>query len=202
MISGYDYPDDPEPGEVRSLQSLGADKYVFDYPGNIASFKFEESAENAATRMWVTGSNSTIGGDDTKQPMSGASSKKLLREGWPVLDATEQIDSQSGVIDLYDQAKSFLSEALPPIDDLTVSVNGSLDPQVGTYAPGDWCSLLFDDAFVRLRLASDQEPRDDIIVRKIYGFKVDVPDAYGLPEKVDLELIRDVEVEEIGNQST
>ena len=202
VLSGYDYPDDPEPGDLRSVASLGADKFVFDYPGNIASFKFEESAENAATRMWVTGSNSNIGGDDTKQPMAAASSKKMLRQGWPVLDATEQVDTQSNAIDLYDQAKSYLNEALPPIDDLTVSVNGSMDPQVGSYAPGDWCSLLFDDAFVRLRLASDQEPRDDIIVRKILGFKVDVPDAYGVPENVSLELIRDVEVEEIGNQST
>jgi|694.fasta_scaffold46829_2 hypothetical protein len=202
VLSGYDYPDDPEPGDIRSAASLGADKFVFDYPGNIASFKFEESAENAATRMWVTGTNSTAGGDDTKQPMAGASSKKMLRSGWPVLDAAEQIDAQSGAIDLYDQAKSYLNEALPPIDDLTVSVNGSMDPEVGSYVPGDWCSLLFDDAFVRLRLASDQEPRDDMIVRKILGFKVDVPDAYGVPETVDLELIRDVEVEEIGNQSS
>jgi hypothetical protein len=47
-------------------------------------------------------------------------------------------------------------------------------------------------------LASDQEPRDDILVRKIYAFSVDVPDAYGIPETVDLELIRDEEVELVG----
>lgn len=201
VLSGYDYPDDPEEGSTRSIASLGADKFVFDYPGNIASFKLEESAENAATRMWVTGTNSSIGGDSTKQPMAGAVSKSHLRRGWPLLDATEQIDSQSGALDLYDQAKSFLNEAIPPIDEFTVSVNGSMDPEVGTYVPGDWCSLAVDDKFVRLRLASDQEPRDDVIIRKIFGFKVDVPDAYGVPEKVDLELIRDVEVEDIGNQS-
>lgn len=199
-LAGYDYPDDPEPGEVRSIASLGADKYVFDYPGNIASFSLEESAENAATRMWVTGSNSGIGGEGTKQPMAGASARKHLRQGWPVLDAAEQIDTENSALDLYDQATSFLNEALPPISELTVTVNGSMDPQVGTYVPGDWCSLAFDDDFLRMRLASDQEPRDDIIVRKIFGFKVSVPDAHGLPESVDLELIRDVEVEEVGNQ--
>ena len=59
-------------------------------------------------------------------------------------------------------------------------------------------SLVFDDEFIRLRLASDQEPRDDILVRKIYGFSVDVPDAYGIPETVELELIRDEEVEFVG----
>ena len=46
-----------------------------------------------------------------------------------------------------------------------------------------------DDEFVRMRLASDLEPRGDVIVRKIVGYKVNVPDGIAFPEKVDLELI-------------
>jgi hypothetical protein len=198
VLSGYDYPAEEDPNSaVRSIQALGADKYVFDYPGNIASFSLSESAENAATRFWVTGSDESSG-EGGSQPMAGASSERYLRDGWPVLDATEQMDVEASTDGLFLQAYSFLSESLPPIDELSISVNGSMDPMVGTYVPGDWCSLVFDDEFIKLRLASDQEPRDDILVRKIYAFSVDVPDAYGIPETVDLELIRDEEVELVG----
>lgn len=199
VLSGYDYPvEEDQDSAIRSIQALGADKYVFDYPGNIASFSLSESAENAATRFWITGSDESAG-EGGSQPMAGATSERYLRDGWPVLDATEQMDVEVSSDGLFLQAFSFLNESLPPIDELSISVNGSLDPKVGTYAPGDWCSLVFDDEFIKLRLASDQEPRDDILVRKIYAFSVDVPDAYGIPETVELELIRDEEVEYIGD---
>lgn len=201
VISGYDYPDDPEPGEVRSIESLGANKFIFEYPGNIASLRLRESAEESATRLWVTGANNaSITGENARQPMSAATKQSMLEDGWPVLEATEQMDGEMGTARLYNHAKSFLEESLPPIDELTVEVNGSMDPQAGTYSPGDWCSLLFEDEFMKARLASKQEARDNIFVRKIYGFKVDVPDAFGIPEKVSLELIRDTEVDTYGNQ--
>ena len=200
ILSGYDYPDDPDPEGVRSLESLGANKYVFEYPGNIASFSINESAEDSATRLWVTGSDNNNGNEEgVRQPMSAATKQSLLDSGWPVLEAAEQIDGEAGTARLYNQAKSFLEESLPPIDELTVEVNGSMAPVVGTYAPGDWCSLLFEDRFMQERLASSQEPRDNIFVRKIFAFKVDVPDSFGIPEKVSLDLIRDTEVDTYGD---
>jgi hypothetical protein len=200
VLSGYDYPDDPDPTGVRSLQSLGADQFIFEYPGNIASFSISESAEDSATRMWVTGSdNNNVSEESARQPMSGATKQSMLDDGWPVLEAAEQIDGEAETARLYNQAKSFLEESLPPVDELTVEVNGSMAPQVGTYAPGDWCSLLFEDQFMKERLASDQEARDNIFVRKIYAYKVDVPDSFGIPEKVSLELIRDTEVDTYGD---
>lgn len=199
VLSGYEYPNDPDPKGARSLESLGANKYIFEYPGNIASFSLDESAEDAATRLWVTGSNNSGVEEGSRQPMSAATKQSLLNSGWPVLEAAEQIDGESGTSRLYNQAKSFLEESLPPIDELTVEVNGSMSPIVGSYAPGDWCSLLFEDQFMRERLASSQEPRDDVFVRKIYSFKVDVPDSFGIPEKVSLSLIRDTEVDTYGD---
>ncbi len=82
--------------------------------------------------------------------------------------------------------------------DFNVSVNGSLVPAVGTYLPGDWCSLIIDDPFVLARLQSDQEPRNDIIVRKINGYKVSVPDNPSFPETVDLDLVTDWKVDKTG----
>jgi len=199
VVSGYDIPEDLEPGEARTLESLGADKLVFEYPGNISSFGLDESAEEAATRMWVVGASGNSG-EGVEQPRAGATKTSMLEDGWPLLDATEQMEDQSGTLALYKQAESFLEESLPPIDTLDVKVNGSLDPQVGTYKPGDWCSLVFDDLYMQMRLASSQEPRDNIMVRKIMGYKVTVPDSFGIPESVDLDLMRDSEVDGVGNQ--
>jgi hypothetical protein len=50
------------------------------------------------------------------------------------------------------------------------------------------CSIIIDDEFVRMRLATDLEPRGDVIVRKIVGYTVSVPESPSFPEKVTLTL--------------
>jgi hypothetical protein len=179
-------------GSVHPLSVLGADQYVFEYPGNILDFKVDENAEDSATRMWVTGNNDGLDGE-ASQPYAAATSTDMLANGWPVLDLIDEKNDVETTIAgeeaLYDYAKEFLDEARPPEATFTIDVNGSINPVVGDYLPGDWCSIIIDDEFVRLRLGSDLEPRGDIIVRKIVGYKVSVPDTPTFPEKVSLELI-------------
>jgi hypothetical protein len=179
-------------GSVHPLSVLGADQYVFEYPGNILDFKVDENAEDSATRMWVSGNNDGLDGE-ASQPYAAATSTDMLANGWPVLDLIDEKNDVettiAGEAALYDYAKEFLDEARPPEATFTIEVNGSINPVVGDYLPGDWCSIIIDDEFVRLRLGSDLEPRGDIIVRKIVGYKVSVPDTPTFPEKVSLELI-------------
>lgn len=179
-------------GLVHPVSVLGADAVVFEYPGNITDFSLSESAENAATRMWVSGNGDGLDGN-ASQPYAAASATDLLNQGWPLLDQVEEKNDQStaaiGESALYKYAEDFLGEARPPEGTFNLSVNGSIDPQVGDYLPGDWCTIIIDDDFVRSRLASDLEPRTNVIVRKIVGYKVSVPDSPAFPEKVDLELI-------------
>lgn len=176
-------------GLVHPTSILGADQYVFEYPGNVLEFKIDESAENAATRMWVGGNNDGLDGE-ASQPYAAASSLDLLGAGWPILDQIESSSNdQAGEAMLYSYAEEYLLEARPPDMTFSISVNGSLFPAVGDYVPGDWCTIIVDDDFVRMRLGSDLEPRSDVIVRKIVGYKVSVPDSPAFPEKVDLELI-------------
>ena len=179
-------------GSVHPLSVLGADQYVFEYPGNILDFKVDENAEDSATRMWVSGNNDGLDGE-ASQPYAAATSTDMLANGWPVLDLIDEKNdvqtSIAGESALYDYAKEFLDEARPPEATFTIEVNGSINPVVGDYLPGDWCSIIIDDEFVRLRLGSDLEPRGDIIVRKIVGYKVSVPETPTFPEKVSLELI-------------
>jgi len=175
-------------GLVHPISYLGADQFVFEYPGNILDFKIDESAEDSATRMWVGGNTDGLSGD-ASNPYAAASATDLLGAGWPVLDLIEEQKDTVGEEALYEYAEEFLAEARPPELTFNMSVNGSLNPVVGDYLPGDWCSIIIDDDFVRLRLGDDLEPRGDIIVRKIVGFKVSVPDVPTFPEKVDLDLI-------------
>jgi len=93
-----------------------------------------------------------------------------------------------------------LVEGRPPGVAFTVSVNGSIQPVVGSYNPGDWCSLIIDDEFIRQRLASDLEPRDSVIVRKIESLKVTVPDGATAPEQVELTLVTEWNVDNNGQQ--
>lgn len=176
-------------GLVHPISVLGADQYVFEYPGNITEFSIDESAEDSATRMWVGGNNDGLDGE-ASQPYAAASSLDLLAAGWPILDQVEATSNDSaGEATLYNYAEEYLLEARPPEMTFKISINGSIDPVVGDYLPGDWCSIILDDDFVRMRLGTDLEPRSDVIVRKIVGYKVSVPDSPAFPEKVDLELI-------------
>jgi hypothetical protein len=132
-----------------------------------------------------------------------ASANGLLRgvesvRKWPLLDDDEKVDEVDDEVVLYAYAARYLSEARPPDAKLSLSVNGSLQPVVGSYYPGDWCSLIVDDEFVLERLRSDLEPRDNVILRKIDVIKVSVPDGTTFPEKVDLTLVPEWEVDRRG----
>jgi hypothetical protein len=207
------FPDPPPPGEASPITRYGAQNLVFEYPGNISEVTLDESAENAATRFFVTGDQGELGAD-ASQPYAAATATEFLFEGWPLLDQAEALSSgdvarvsptstvnPDSLYDedvLYSYAQRYLSEFLPPVSDLKVSVNGSLQPRIGTYSPGDWCAVIINDDFVNLRLASNLEPRPDLLVRKIESIKVTVPDNPSFPEQVELNLITEWEVDKRG----
>jgi hypothetical protein len=201
--------ENPNPLEDTSVtqtdaERLGYNQVVFEYPGSISTFTVEESAEDAATRFFVEG-NITDLSDEASQPYAVAADISLLNnplgKSWPLLDQVEVINNTADEDVLYEYAKEYLYESKPPMGDFNLTVNGSLTPVIGSYSPGDWCSLIIDDPFVLARLADDQEPRDDIIVRKIASYKVSVPDNPAFPETVNLELITDWKVDTAGEEA-
>jgi hypothetical protein len=187
--------------QIYTPQELGAEDLLFIYPGNIINFSIEESAEDAATRFFVVGNIEDLT-DDASQPYAGATAKNLLNNptgrSWPLLDQVETLDKVEDEESLYNYALDYLNQSLPPIGTYSISVNGSLSPVVGTYFPGQWCTFTADDEFVMQRLASDQEPLDDRLYRKINMIKVNVPDSPTFPETVELELITDWKVQRDG----
>jgi hypothetical protein len=157
----------------------------------------EESAEDAATRFFVVGNIPDLG-EDASQPYAVASATDLFEAGWPILDQEETRNEEGDETALYSHAQRYLAEMRPPISDIKVKVNGSLSPKIGEFVPGDWCSIVIEDEFIRMRLASDLEVRDTVIVRKIEGFKVTVPDTPSFPEETELLLVTEPEVDKIG----
>ena len=197
VLIPINFPDPPPVGEVSPITRFGAQDLVFEFPGNISNVSIDESAEDAATRFFVVGNDSALG-QDASQPYAVASATDLLNEGWPLLDHEQ---SKNDLLDedaLYDYAKRYLGEFRPPVSDVKVSVNGSLAPVVGSYNPGDWCCLIIDDYFIQQRLASNLEPRPDLLVRKIESYKVSVPNNPAFPEQVELNLITEWEVDKVG----
>lgn len=191
-------PNPPKPGEVSPLSRFGADKLVFEYPaGSIQKLEWSESGEDSATRFFASGTTDL--GPDAGPPIGIASSNGLLRgdrgRKFPLLDATESMGEIEEETTLHNHARRYLSESEPPISDIKLSVNGSIPPYVGTYSPGDWCSIIVDDRFIQARLKSGLEPRDDVIVRKITAMSVKVPDGTTAPEEVSLTLTPEWEVD-------
>jgi len=197
VLLPINFPDEPAPGEISPIGRFGADQLVFEFPGQISDFSIDEKSDDAVTRMWVVGNIGEIG-EAASQPYSAASAEDLLLDGWPILEDDHSENDTADEEQLFSVAYRYLSEFRPPLADITVSVNGSIQPVIGTYDPGDWCSLVIDDEFVRMRLASDLEPRDTVIVRKIDSYSVSIPDSPTFPEKVTLKLIAEWEVDKRG----
>ena len=197
VLIPIDYPNPPAEGEVSPLSRFGADELVFEYPGNIIDVNMDENAEDSATRFFVVGNIPDLG-EDASQPYAVASNTDLLLQGWPLIDQEETRNETGDEESLYAHAQRYLTESRPPISDISVRVNGSLSPKIGEYVPGDWCAVVINDEFVRMRLASDLEPRDTVLVRKIDGYKVKVPDSPSFGEEVELVLVTEPEVDAIG----
>jgi hypothetical protein len=192
------FPNPPAHGEVSPVSRFGADKVVFEYPGNINTVSLKESSENSSTRFWMVGSDGGTGTQDATKTFVGVASKELLNKRWPLLEADESDDKLDYLIDISERAYRYLGETQPPTGEFNLDINGSLDPVVNTYQPGDWCSIIVNDPFVTERLRSDLEPRDSVIVRKITGYTVNVPNSPSFPEQVSLTLIPEWDVDKRG----
>jgi hypothetical protein len=190
-------------GTAAPPSAFGADKTVFHFPGNISDISIDESAENSATRFFMVGNIGDLG-DNASQPYGVAVDTSLLyptsgtMTAWPLLDDTH---SDQDIYDedlLYSYAQRYLAEAKPPDMKINITVNGSITPPVGSYSPGDWCTLIVDDDFIQQRLTNDLEPRGDLMVRKIDSINVSVPDGSTFPEKIGLSLVPEWQADQIG----
>lgn len=174
---------------------LSAGNLIFEHPGNISSLTLSENADVASTRTWVVDSANDLGNDAQKWYAS-YTNLSYLNNGWPLLEIaiTDRDYSVQSDQEVAPYALALGYRLAPPIGEYSIVVDGSFDPRVGTYKPGDWCVVIPGDAFINYRLNPPYENRDGLLVRKIKSFKVSVPDNPSFPESVSLELVPEWEV--------
>lgn len=183
------------PSTVYGPVSLGANEFVFEHPGNIVSIVLNETAERASSRTWVVDSKNDLGAEATPFYAS-YTNLPYLADSFPLLEVAitdRDLPSESDA-DVVPFARELGYRLAPPIGDYKIVVNGSLSPVVGSYLPGDWCAIVPHDKFIDYRLRVPYENREGLLVRKIGGYRVSVPDNPSFPETVELELLAEWEV--------
>jgi hypothetical protein len=190
-------PKGKEPLTDTEADKPGIDTYIFSYPGNIITLKLTEDAENACTRQFVVGGPPEGVSIEGYKPVGSWNNTEFLNQGFPLVESVESSKhaTTSNQKRLNNLATVYGRETAPPIRRWDVTINGSVDPIVGTYHVGQWCRLVIDDPFIKQSLEAaglNQELRG--VVKRIVGITVNVPTGPQLPETVTLELEDDVVV--------
>jgi hypothetical protein len=164
-----------------------------------------ESIEEGATRIFAQGKTDI----DAPPPYAAAVDHTFLRgedtasgRKWPLFDKVIKKDKVYYSNDLYEIANKVMSQAQLPVATFTITVNGTVQPDVGSYWPGDWCIISIDDPFITQRLESYYENKGDsgrtVLLRKISKISVQLSNNPALPEEVSLELVTEPGVDITG----
>ena len=187
---------EPKPSQSDIEWEQRDRKFVFEYPGNITDVNFSETAETSATRMFLLGRDG-YGEDVGRRVVAAVDQSRLVGDGifrpWPLLDDDETIPAVTDDQSLYAYARRYVNESRPPDPVIRISINGRMDPQVGTYQPGDWCDVVIDDEFIERALHAGRDQRGDVVTRKIDNFTVTIPDSGAVPEQVTINLVTEWE---------
>lgn len=178
-------------GEEYTGTRPGLEENFFEFPGNVVSLSYDDTMDDSSTRQWVTGAQPDAQGDTELPTARGAwENEPYLATQWPLLEAIESSDhsnvSNPETLERY--AKSYGQRTPPPLQTWTVDVNGAMNPQVGSYGPGDWCRLVVTDPFLSQAIGSGGEVTK-ILTKRIAAYTVNVPDTEQVPEVVSLTLI-------------
>lgn len=187
-----------------SVEGRNAKSLAFEFPGNIETVSFNETIEEGATRVFAQGKTDV----DAPPPYAGAADFDFLRgessdgRRWPLYDKVIKKDKIFYSEDLYQVARKVMSQAQMPVATFSITVNGTLNPSVGSYSPGDWCIIRIDDPFIQQRLSSYYENKGDtarnVLLRKITSVSVQLSSNPSLPEEVTLELVTEPGVDITG----
>lgn len=164
----------------------GLNENIFEYPGNISDISLDEDGTATSTRFITVGGFPDNSAIDYK-PRGSWNNPDYLNTGWPIVEVIDSSDHSTTYVQATLDSYSNLGgrRTRPIVPTWTVAVNGALDPQLGSYEPGDWCQLVVDDDFISARLDLNNETE---ITKRIMGYSVTVPDVPQEPETVGLEL--------------
>jgi hypothetical protein len=183
------------------LNKPGINTWAFEHPGNIINVSFEEDASEACTRSIVVGGHERAA--DWK-PRGSWNNEEYDGSIFPLIENVESSRhaTETDPDRLNRLARIYGRRSAPPIRSWSVTVNGSMDPVIGSYRLGDWCRVIVDDPFVNQSMAAQAELSNakfgNGYVKRIMGWQVTVPGTPAMPESVQLELEDDWNVDFTG----
>lgn len=169
----------------------GIDTYLFEFPGNIIDVTLDEDADNACTRQFVVGGPPKEVQESDYKPIGSWNNDAYKGTDFVLLENVESSKhaNTTSLRRLNRLATIYGRESAPPIRSWTVSVNGSMDPVIGSYPLGSWCRLIINDPFVEQSLErAGTEILGSGVIKRIMGWNVKIPDVPQYPEVVTLEL--------------
>lgn len=169
----------------------GLEENFFEFPGNIIALSYDDTIDDAGTRQWVVGAQPEPVGEAELPSKRGVwENEAYLSTQWPLLETVESSEhtdvSLEDTLDKY--ARSYGQRSKPPGPAWTVTVNGGMNPHVGTFNPGDWCRLVVTDPFLSQAIGTGGDVTK-VLTKRIAAFSVSVPDTEQIPEVVSLTLI-------------
>ena len=186
LIDGFDWNveiyKDPETQEIRRLfqfyytaRGVPADQtdLYWEYPGSIRTFTLSEDADAGANVVYAIGA-----GEGVDQLEASAVVSEQLDQGFPILEKSRSYKSVVLPQTLQSHAEKDRDRLSSPITIFEVTVSANDEPQLGSYAIGDWARFRIEDQFVTPMI--DQYAR-------ITGISVTIDDGTGL-ERVALTL--------------
>jgi len=175
----------------------GLEENFFEYPGNIMTLGYDDTIDEAADRYFVTGkqpeSAEVAEGEESVEeptPRGVYENEAYFSTQWPIFEAIESSEHSEVSLQetLNNYAQSYGQRVKPPIPAWNVTVNGGMNPHVGSYRVGDWCRFIVTDPFLSQALESTGTYTESL-TKRIAQFTVDVPDQNQIPETVTLTLI-------------
>lgn len=186
LIDGFDWNveiyKDPESQEIRRLfqfyytaRGVPADQtdLYWEFPGSIRTFTLSEDADAGANMVYAIGA-----GEGVDQLWASAFVYDQIVAGYPLLEQSRSYKSVVLEPTLQSHAEKDRDRLSSPVTIFEVTVSANDEPQLGSYAIGDWARFRIEDQFVTPMI--DQYAR-------ITGISVTIDDGTGL-ERVALTL--------------
>lgn len=186
LIDGFDWNvevyREPTTGEILrqfefyyTARGIPADQttLAFEFPGAIRSFTLNEDANAGANVVYAIGI-----GEGIDQLVAEAIVADQILADYPKLEASRSYKSVSLMPTLLSHAEADRDRLSSPITIFEVTVSANDEPELGSYAIGDWARFRIQDGFITPMI--DQYAR-------ITGVSVDIDNGTGL-EQVTLTL--------------
>lgn len=146
------------PGYPHRGRTVAQTGHVFEYPGNIIDYTWNEDGQAQSTSLYVVGAGE---GDDMAQ--SNVQAPDMLQAGYPLVEGQIPVKDTTDPVVLASRAQAEAAALKAAVTIPTIDVRADMDPVLGSYIVGD---------DVRLRITDPRFPNTLDTFMRITAFTV------------------------------